>query len=279
MTVGFVVANIANPLLAEITLGAETSFQAAGYSMLVTNSMSNPVLDAEHIRLLTRRRVDGLLLSVSSENWQTTNDAIERAGLPIVLVDRELDLRQSISSVLAEHNIGVADAVRHLAAMGHTRIALVNGPADLRPSRDRANTLRRVSRQLGISCVVRSGEFSADHGERSVEQLLSQPDAPTAIVVGSNQILVGVLRQLRRSKCQVPGDISIVTCDEVPLAEFLEPPLATIERNNFEMGVLAAQLLLELISGKKARTVRVPTTYHSAGSVGPAPTSQRTKGR
>lgn len=278
MTVGFVVANIANPLLAEITLGAETSFQAAGYSMLVTNSMSNPVLDTEHIRLLARRRVDGLLLSVSSENWQATNDAIERSGLPVVLVDRELNLRQSISSVLAEHNIGIADAVRHLAALGHTRIALVNGPADLRPSRDRATTLRRVSRQLGINCVIRSGEFSAEHGERTMEQLLSQPDPPTAIVVGSNQILVGVLRQLRRSNWQVPNDVSLVTCDEVPLAEFLVPPLATIERDNFEMGALAAQLLLELMNGDEARVAKVPTTYLAAGSVGPAPT-HRSKGR
>ena len=273
MTVGFVVANISNPLLSEIALGAETCLQAAGYSMLVTNSMSEPELDAEHIRLFARRRVDGLLLSISSENWQATIDAINKSALPVVLVDRELKVNQPVSAVLAEHGIGIADAVHHLASLGHQRIALVNGPADLRPARDRAATLRRVSRQLGITCIVRSGAFTAEHGERAVEFLLAQPDPPTAIVVGSNQILVGVLRALRRAARRIPEDISLVTCDEVPLAEFLVPPLATIERDHFEMGTIAAQLLLELLSGTKPRTKKIPTTYLPAGSVGPAPAS------
>ena len=84
------------------------------------------------------------------------------------------------------------------------------------------------------------------HGEQATQSLMAQPDPPTAIVVGSNQILVGVLRELRRSGLRIPDDVSLVTCDEVPLAEFLVPPLATIERDHFEIGAIAATLLLDL---------------------------------
>jgi LacI family transcriptional regulator, galactose operon repressor len=67
-SVGFVVGDISNPLLAEITLGAETTLREAGYSMLLTNSENDPALDASHVRLLMQRRVDGLMLSLASED-------------------------------------------------------------------------------------------------------------------------------------------------------------------------------------------------------------------
>lgn len=273
MTVGFVVANISNPLLSEIALGAETRLREAGYSILLANSMNDPELDAEHIRLLAQRRVDGLMLSVSSEDWKGTIDAVNRARLPVVLVDRELSVDTPTSAVLADHDFGIAAAVHHLAKMQHRRIALVNGPANVRPARDRSSTMRRVSRQLSIACAIRSGSFTTEHGERATEGLLSQADPPTAIIAGSNQILVGVLRALRRAHKDIPNDISLVTCDEVPLAEFLVPPLATIQRDNYEMGTIAASLLLDLLAGTKPRRQKVPTTYVPTTSVGLAPTN------
>ena len=66
---------------------------------------------------------------------------------------------------------------------------------------------------------------------------------PTALIAGSNQILVGVLRAIRELKVNVPDDVSLVTCDDVPLAELLEPPITTITRDNEAIGRLAAQLL------------------------------------
>jgi LacI family transcriptional regulator len=271
MTVGFVVSNISNPLLSEIALGAETCLQAAGYSMLLANSMSDPELDAAHIGLLAQRRADGLLLSLSSEDWPGTIEAVKKAGIPVVLVDREINVDQAVSAVLAEHDIGIIEAVQHLASLGHRRIALVSGPSNLRPSRDRSSAMRKICRQLGIACSIRAGSFSSEHGESATEALLAQSEPPTAIVVGSNQILVGVLRQLRRANKRIPEDISLVTCDEVPLAEFLVPPLATIERDHYQMGVIAAKLLLELLSGEKARFEKVPTVYIPTASAGPAP--------
>lgn len=271
MTVGFVVANISNPLISEIALGAETCLRASGYSMLLTNSMNNPALDAEHVRLLAQRRVDGLLLSISSEEYLGTMEAVNRSGIPVVLVDRELNVERSLSAVFAEHDIGIAAAVRHLASLGHKKIALVNGPSDLRPARHRAATLRKVSRQLGIGAIVRSGEFTTEHGERATVALLGDKEPPTAIVAGSNQILVGVLRAIRQYRLRIPDDISLVTCDAVPLAEFLIPPLATIVRDHHQMGVVAAELLLETLSGSGPRVQTVTTTYQPTPSVGPVP--------
>jgi LacI family transcriptional regulator len=279
MTVGFVVGNISNPLLSEIALGAETRLRAAGYSMLLANSMDNPELDCSHIRLFAQRRVDGLLLSVSDESSQPTIDALDRASFPLVLVDRELRVEGRVSAALADHSQGMADAARHLAALGHKRVALVNGRPTVLPARERANTLRRVCRQLGLTCRVRSGTFTDRHGERATEALLAEPDAPTAIIAGSNQILVGVLSALRSGGYEVPRDLSLVTCDEVPLSQFVVPPLSTIKRDPYEMGVVAAKLLLELMAGGCPRSESVPTTFHPTSSCGPPAKGRRRRGR
>jgi LacI family transcriptional regulator len=269
LTVGFVVGDISNPVMSEIALGAERSLRPAGYSMLLANSIDNAELDAKHIRLFSQRRVDGLLLSISNENRQETIEAVDKAGLPVVLIDRDLRVSGPTSAVLVDHGMGITEAVRHLASLGHRRISLVNGPASLRPARERAASFRQISLQLGLLCSVRSGRINAEHGERATANLLAQAEPPTAIVVGSNQILVGVLRELRRAGKRIPNDISLITCDKAPLAEFLVPPLATIDRVPYEIGVIAASLMLELLAGTSPRTQTVSTSYVARQSVGP----------
>ena len=271
MTVGFVVGNISNPLLSEIALGAETKLQDAGYSMLLTNSMIDVSTDAKNIRLLAQRRVDGMLVSMTDEESDETRDALSRAGVPLVLVDREVRGVNGavISSVLARHEDGITAAVEHLVSLGHRRIALVNGPTTVRPSRARGAALRRVARRFGITAIVRSGQFTAEHGHLAALALLTGDDPPSAIIAGSNQILVGVLKAMREAKVRIPDDVSLVTCDDVPLAQFLDPPLATIQRDHFEIGAMAAELLLELLGGGTPRVTEVTTTYRKAASVGP----------
>src|ERR1700681_1479451 len=87
LSVGFTVSDIANPVLAEIVTGAEKRLRAAGYSMLLTNSEGNPELDVEHIQLLERRRVDGLILSLAEENHPDVVAALRQVNVPVVLVD------------------------------------------------------------------------------------------------------------------------------------------------------------------------------------------------
>ena len=269
MTVGFVVGDISNPLLSEIALGAETGLRQSGYTMLLANSMDNPNLDTSHIRLFAQRRVDGLLLSVSDETSDSTLDVLTKAKLPCVMVDRELPKGDNVSAVLTDHEAGLSAAVTHLVELGHRRIALVNGNPRVRPGRERATTLRRCARRLGIAGAVRSGSFTTTHGEEAMNALLDEGEPPTAVIAGSNQILVGVLRCLRRRKCSVPDDISLVTCDQIALSEFIDPPLATIERDPYLMGSLAAKLLLERIGGGSARRAWVTTTFRSTPSCAP----------
>jgi LacI family transcriptional regulator len=118
----------------------------------------------------------------------------------------------------------------------------------------------------GVFAQVRSGAFTETHGTAATRELLDGRRPPTAIIAGGNQILVGVLAELAARKLRVPRDISLITCDDVPLAKFFTPSLAMIIRDPYEMGSVAARLLLDRLGGGEPETVTLPTTFVAGAS-------------
>jgi LacI family transcriptional regulator len=273
LSVGYVVGDISNPLIATITSGAESVLRQAGYSMLLMNSENDPELDAAHIRFFQARRVDGMILSLASERQQETLDVLAQVDVPVIMVDRDVDAQLDASIVRNDHKAGMRAAVDHLLDLGHRRIALITGGLDLWPVRERIAGLTEAvtARGLPDETISLAGSLSADHGERSTEQVLAMDPRPTAIIAGGNQVLAGCIRSLHRHGIRIPGDISLVTCDEVDLSELHAPPIASIARDTLRLGNTAAELLLERINGGEPRTVLLPTTFNPRPSCGPVP--------
>ncbi|MGV8912765.1 MAG: LacI family DNA-binding transcriptional regulator [Rhodoglobus sp.] len=274
-TIGVVVADISNQLFAEISHGAETVLRAQGYSTFVANSLNDPEIAVKQLRMLIKRRVDGLLVSVGEEDGGPIVDAIANSGVPTVLIDRHLGTAGA-SRVLSDHRAGMSAVVEKLIALGHTRIALINGLANVLPAMERAAAAQATAAaHPGVTIEVLSGPFSAQHGEEATRALMARAQRPTAIVAGSNQIVVGVYTALREAGLSAPADLSLVTCDPVPLAEFMTPALDTIWRDRQELGAMAATLMLESLQGADPREVVLATEYRSGGCIGPVPLSDR----
>jgi LacI family transcriptional regulator len=272
MTVGFLVADISNPFMSQVALGAEVDMRQAGYAMLLTNSFNETALDVQHVRLLQQRRVDGLLLSLSDESDPELAEVLDRLDVPAVLVDRQMTGSRH-SSVVTDHAGGIAAAVHHLTGLGHTRIGLVNDNRNVRPSRERSNALRRACRnQPSLRGAIRSASLAPGHGFHAARELLSGPEAPTAVIAGSNQILVGVLGAIRELGLGFPKDVSLITCDDFPMSDYLQ--ITTIYRDAREIGRTASSLLLEQLGGAPARRVVLPTELHTTSSCAP-PTDTR----
>lgn len=273
LSVGYVVGDISNPLIATITSGAESVLRSAGYSMLLMNSENNAELDAAHIRFFQARRVDGMILSLASERRQETLDVLDQVDVPVIMVDRDVDADLDASIVRNDHRAGMRAAVGHLLDLGHRRIALITGALDLWPVRERIAGMAEAVEARGVRDETTSlvGSLSAEHGERSTEQLLAMEPRPTAIIAGGNQVLAGCVRALQRRGIRIPEDMSLVTCDEVDLSELHTPPIASVARDTLLIGRTAAELLLERIGGGEPRTVLLPTTFTARPSCGPAP--------
>ncbi len=270
-TIGVLVADISNQLFAEISHGAETVLRAEGYSTFVANSLNDPEIAVKQLRMLIKRRVDGLLVSVGEEDGGPIVDAIANSGLPTVLIDRHLGTAGA-SRVLSDHRAGMSEVIHKLIGLGHKRIALINGIPNVLPAMERAAAARAAAEaHPGVTIDVISGTFSAEHGEEATRAVVSSAQRPTAIVAGSNQILVGVFTALRDLGLRAPADVSLVTCDPVPLAEFMTPALDTIWRDRQELGAVAAGLMLEGLRGAAPREVVLSTEYRVGGCVAAPP--------
>ena len=270
-TIGFLVSDISNPLFSQIALGVEMALNGEGYAMLIANSQGNPHHDTKRIRLLRQRRVDGFILSLADEENPAGIALLKALDRPFVLLDREVRGLDA-PAVVSDHASGMRAAVEHLVYLGHKNIGLICTGGLVRPSKARIDEVLAACREHpGVSAIVEAGSSTAAHGEAAAEMLLSRRTPPTAIIATSNQTLIGVLQSLRRHQIDVPREMSLVTCDPLPLSEFLEPSLATIDRDHVQMGRTAAELILETLRGKATAKVTLPVTFDPHESCGPAP--------
>lgn len=267
-TIGLVVPDISNPLFSEFALHVENVLNDAGYALLIANSQGMPGSDITHLKLL-RQRVDGFLLSLSDETDKETISALKQLDKPFVLLDRDIAKAKYVS-VLWDHGAGIRTAATHLANLGHRRIAMIDGSPRIHPTRARSHALLSAFEDRPEIHVAKyDGAFSPDHGERTTDFLLGSENRPTAIIAGSVQVLVGVLRSLRRHKQRVPDDVSLVTIDHAPMLEFIDPPLATIDRDCRDFGRTAAQLLLDRLEGKAVKKHLLTVNFDPKSSCAP----------
>lgn len=273
LSIGLVATDLADPVVAASTAGAVNSLHDHGYSLLISNSQRNPKLDARYIRDFQLRRVDGLLLYLADERHPETIDVLQTFSGPLVLLDRHLPAPINSGSVVNNYAVGMARAVEHLLWLGHRRFAVINGTANIRPARECTHAVRRVVAAChDASVTVRTGPYTPQHGYSAIRAIFAERHAPTAIIVAGDQMLQGVLRALRDMELRCPFDVSLVSLDNAPLAEFLEPPLAQITRQPIEMGTRAAELMLEQLGGSEPRRIVLPTQFVPAGSCAPPPT-------
>jgi LacI family transcriptional regulator len=273
-TVGFLISDISNPLYGDIAWGAERTLDLSGYAMILANSESDPRRDIEMIRLLKQRRVDGLILTVADDQSKEIYHELSKVQVPIVLIDREVSEMPELSAILSDHSNGMRIAVEHLIKMNHKRIALITGPDSLRVNRERAIGFEAAFKTNEpkydnlLSCHTR---YSPEEGMHTTHSLLEDPNPPSAIICGGNLLLIGVLRALKQKNLKVGEDISLISCDDVPLTELHTPPISVIARDTSKMGESAASVLVNQMNSPTpvSRIIELPTTFHIRESVRP----------
>jgi len=272
-TLGMLVPNNSNPYFAEIIRGVEHHSYAAGFSLLLCNSNDDPQQQADHLRVLAERRVDGIVLVASGHD-----DAIvavcKDLRLPLVLVDREIE---TIAADLIEvdHAAGGELATAHLQGLGHQRVACIVGPSDLRPSHQREAGWRRALAKAGIEprtdeCV--RGDFGPESGAAAMRRLLHSPQRPTAVFVCNDMMAIGALHAAHEAGIGVPEQMSLVGFDDIELAAYTSPPLTTVAQPKEAIGTGAAGLLLERLREGRVeprRTILQPALHLRASTAPP----------
>lgn len=262
-TIGMIVGEIGNPSFGAIISGAESVLRQRHYSLLIADSESKASLDCANIQMLAERQVDGLLVSLCSEEYEPTFNALRASTIPAVFVDREPRRAVSSGVVLTDHRAGMRTAVTHLASLGHRRFGFAGG-IDVRPARERLAAIRGILDDLGPDYSVKAefGAFSEAAGVLMTRAMLDDPVPATAIIFGGDPLLVGGLRELNQRGLSIPRDVSVVSCDQSAVTRVVVPELACVTRDLPSLGRKAAEMILAVIEdGLSGASASIPTGF------------------
>ena len=278
-TIGVVLLDIANPFFTEIVRGAEHVLREQDYALMLCSTDESAKREQRYFRVLEEHRVDGILVCPVDSDLESAV-ALVASGIPTVLLDRD-GSSHGLCSAAVDDIRGAELAADHLFELGHQAIALVNGPATIRQCIDRKEGARRsVQRARCRSASLKEivvGALTIDQGEAAVVALLAAEPRPSAVMCANDLLAFGVLRGLAAAGVAVPEEMAVVGYDDVVFASMLSPSLSSVRQPKYELGVAAAELLLEEVTGAphEHRAIRFEPELVVRASSTPRPVSAR----
>ncbi|MGQ0708874.1 MAG: LacI family DNA-binding transcriptional regulator [Rhodoferax sp.] len=257
MTVGVLTQSLESQFYAHALKGIEVGLEGSGFSPIITSGHWSPQTDLQSLRVLTSRRVDGLIILTG-----TIDDAAACAlarEQPVVLTERALQAPNLYTVQLDQFHGGYL-ATRHLVELGHRRIAHITGVAHRRDAMERQRGYEHALREAGITpdpalCV--QGDFTDQGGLRAMHQLLQRGVPFSAVFCANDESAMGARLALFERGVRVPEEVSLVGFDDLPVAAFMTPPLSSVHQPVFEIGLHAAQALLRLL-GREVEPAALP---------------------
>jgi LacI family transcriptional regulator len=269
-----IVPDIQNPLVPPIIRGIDDRLGEAGYTPLIANTDNDPERERVDFEAMRARAVDGFVTATARLDHELL-DEFAGLGLPLVLVNRRVE-DGSLPSATADDRAGVRLAVEHLVELGHTRIAHLGGPQDVSTGHQRAEGFRAAMEAAGLdpALMMAGRAFTEPEGARLCEELLADGQDVTAIVAGNDLMALGCYDVFAARGVDCPRDISVAGFNDMPFADRFAPPLTTVRIPHYEIGVAAAQLLLDILQGEHdgpAQVVLQPELVARGSTAAPHP--------
>lgn len=243
----------------------------AGYDLLTPSRPHDSTGPGYVRRLRSRRTAGAIMMSRSVEDVRV--QGLLEAQLPTVFVDSRATGPRA-TYVTSDHRDGGRLAVEHLIGLGHRRIARVSNSADPLAGRDRIDGGRDALAAAGLSedpgLVVETDDWDAEGAYRATLRLLERGKPFTAVAVGSDIMAINVIGALVDHGLRVPGDVSVVGFDDLPLSSMVRPMLTTVRQDVDAMGAAVVELMRQMIEhGRTLEPVIVPTSLIVRGSTAP----------
>ena len=258
-TIGAVIPTMENAIFARGLQALQEELAEAGYTLLVATSNYDPDREAQQVRTLIGRGVDGLVL-IGEARDREVYAFLERRGVPFVIV-WSWRPDSPWPCVGFDNRLAARAMAERVLECGHRHVAMIAGVTH---GNDRAaarvegvrEALATQALALDATNLIEAA-YTLQAGSEAATRLLSRPSRPTAIICGNDVLAAGALTAARRLGLSVPRDVSVTGFDDIDLAHAVEPELTTVHVPHRRMGQQAAQLLLALCSGELG-TINVP---------------------
>ncbi len=247
-TIGVIVSDLTNPFFPTLLTPVHDELRIMGYRVVLFAERTDIPTGQEALHDLLDRSIDGVLVTTATLDSRLS-EALADRDLPIVLLNRYID-GMDVDRVVADNYQGGRAAARHALDLGHRDIGVIRGPANTSTSRDRHAGLLEVLEDARVALderLVREGPYSHQCGYQNARELLRLPVPPTALVCGNDVIAFGAIDAAKSLGLDVPGNVSVLGFDDVPMAAWEVFQLTTVRQPLSEMARAAARLLVERI--------------------------------
>ncbi len=262
IVIGVVVPDLSNNFFTEVIAGIQKTAQDRNVNMFICNTQEDERTEIQYLQLLKNMRINGLIITPVSDEHDSANSAylqlLKSMNIPIVLLDRDVKY-SNYDGVFIDNVRGAFEATRSLIENGHTRIAIISGPMNTKPGRERLQGYKEAFLASGMEVdrnLIFHGDFSLESGKRLVQEVLDKHPDITAIFSANNLMTLGCLDTLTRAGKSVPEDMSVLGFDNINALEMLGMRLSVVDRPTFEMGCQSMKLLAKAMDHQNASVPR-----------------------
>jgi DNA-binding LacI/PurR family transcriptional regulator len=238
-----------NPFFPTVLTGLSEGAHSKQYALHMTTGKTEDEIFDGVVAMVQGGRVDGVVLLYSKVEDRVIAYLRER-DFPFVVIGKPFKDDENISYVDNDNFKAGKEVTEHLIQLGHDRIGFIGGNLDLVVTVERLLGYEKALRNSGLTLIddyIVNDEFLRESGQDAVKELLSLENPPTAMVVADDLMALGVLNKLDEMGIAVPEDISIVSFNNVLIAEMARPPLTSVDINIFDLGYQAAKSLIQKI--------------------------------
>lgn len=252
-TIGLLVTATNNPFFTEVVSGVEQYCHQHHYNLILSNTEGDTERLRHNLQTLIQKQVDGLLLMCSDARIQIGKDL--NVNLPFVVMDW-WPTEEKADKIYENSEYGGYLATKQLIEKGHQHIAIITGNLKKSLAQNRLDGYKKALKEANIplreDCIIES-HFDFEGGKRGMEKVLALQPRPTAVFACSDSIAFGAYQTVWHQGLHIPQDISIIGYDNITLAEYMSPPLTTINQPKAELGKLAVETLLQRIKNPTAK--------------------------
>jgi LacI family transcriptional regulator len=245
-SLGLIVSEITNPFFPEIVQTFAKLGVQHDYEILLSSIDHDPRLLETTARQMIERRVGGVAILTFGDELPLI-DALTARNVPVFVVDADSS-GPLLKTVQIDYEHGIRQAVQHLAALGHERIAFIGGPRDLKTANIRRSAVEKCMKEIGLELLPElfvDGDHTIEAGMKALSALAAMPDRPSAVLCSNDMTAIGVMRAAFDLRLNIPQDLSVVGFDDIRLAQFMAPPLTTVQMSQTEIAQLSFSALLD----------------------------------
>lgn len=251
-SIGLMISDIANPFFPDIVRGAEDMARSRGYNLILCNTDENAEKEQLYLDVLLEKRVDGILMTPTGGNQQYLLDLLASA-MPIAFVDRWLP-GIGVDAAVVDNEQAAYNAVSHLIALGHRRIAVVEAELQSSAIAERLDGYCRALAEAAIPFDPRlmvTSRSDIEAGLRVASRLLAAQPRPSAVFGTNNLVTLGLMQAIVQLELRCPEDVAVVGFDDFPWATAFHPALTTVAQPSYALGQTATKLLLRRIARRQ----------------------------